>query len=534
MLDTNATADSGIEHIVSNIETCQVLLDSVKSTLGPYGRDKLICKGQTDFHVSNDGAFILSNLKLVHPIPHLVREVSIAQDKTIGDGTTTVCVFTISLLNSLKPLILDKIPIPTIKKYLVEAETIMLASISKFSTFQKEEELEALALKCAETALTSKLISEKKKKVSEMVLQALNPRFQGSKNKLNAINYQTIPGDNFDESFLFKGVIFEKTFSYAGFERMPKRFSNIAIALIEIELELSSERETAEARISSTSEYKKIVDAEFLLFREKMESLKQAAEKNNQQLGIVLSSYPVGDFATQWFSEQGIFSAGRVRPEDMRKISRITGAKVFRKSSTDLINNISECLGEVKSFEERQVGDSRLNFVEGKEDCESTFVLRGGSNGYLEEAIRAINDAVKISSVVLKSSGRKVLGAGASEVMMAHSLRKAKFTLEGENDSMIRNIVFEKVAESLEKLPEIIADNAGYDGKEIVGSMKIALKEGKTTGINLDKGEIEENYEVLEPLESKQTMIRNAIETSCNVISIGETIKDRATQNIDE
>lgn len=51
------------------------------------------------------------------------------------------------------------------------------------------------------------------------------------------------------DSFLVDGVAFKKTFSYAGFEQQPKKFVNPKILLLNIELELKSEKENAEIRL---------------------------------------------------------------------------------------------------------------------------------------------------------------------------------------------------------------------------------------------------------------------------------------------
>lgn len=50
------------------------------------------------------------------------------------------------------------------------------------------------------------------------------------------------------DSFLVNGVAFKKTFSYAGFEQQPKKCLNPKILLLNIELELKSEKENAEIR----------------------------------------------------------------------------------------------------------------------------------------------------------------------------------------------------------------------------------------------------------------------------------------------
>lgn len=60
-----------------------------------------------------------------------------------------------------------------------------------------------------------------------------------------------VPGGNMRDSFLVNGVAFKKTFSYAGFEQQPKKFLNPKILLLNIELELKSEKENAEIRLDS-------------------------------------------------------------------------------------------------------------------------------------------------------------------------------------------------------------------------------------------------------------------------------------------
>ena len=50
---------------------------------------------------------------------------------------------------------------------------------------------------------------------------------------------------------LVDGVAFKKTFSYAGFEMQPKKYENPKISLLNIELELKSEKDNAEVRVEN-------------------------------------------------------------------------------------------------------------------------------------------------------------------------------------------------------------------------------------------------------------------------------------------
>jgi len=55
-----------------------------------------------------------------------------------------------------------------------------------------------------------------------------------------------VQGGGLRDSFLVDGVAFKKTFSYAGFEMQPKAYEKPGILLLNIELELKSEKENAE------------------------------------------------------------------------------------------------------------------------------------------------------------------------------------------------------------------------------------------------------------------------------------------------
>ena len=46
-------------------------------------------------------------------------------------------------------------------------------------------------------------------------------------------------------------MAFKKTFSYAGFEMQPKKYTQPKIALLNVELELKAEKENAEVRVES-------------------------------------------------------------------------------------------------------------------------------------------------------------------------------------------------------------------------------------------------------------------------------------------
>lgn len=90
------------------------------------------------------------------------------------------------------------------------------------------------------------------------------------------IGLKKVTGGSITDSFLVEGVAFRKTFSYAGFEQQPKHFIDPKIVLLNVELELKSEKENAEVRLENPDDFQKIVDAEWKLIYEKLEKIVQS------------------------------------------------------------------------------------------------------------------------------------------------------------------------------------------------------------------------------------------------------------------
>ena len=72
---------------------------------------------------------------------------------------------------------------------------------------------------------------------------------------------------------------------------------------------------------------------------------------------IVLSRLPIGDLATQFFADHGIFCAGRVADDDIKRVEKATGAKI----QSTVYNIDTSVLGTCGQFEEIQVGSKRYN-----------------------------------------------------------------------------------------------------------------------------------------------------------------------------
>ena len=235
--------------------------------------DKLI-HTQRDVTISNDGATILSLLDIVHPAAKTLVDIAKSQDNEVGDGTTSVTIFAGELLKESKQFIEEGMHPSIIIKGYREAMTKSIERIREVSIKIADDSVEGrreILKKCAQTSLNSKIISNYKEFFADMVVKAVE-HLESDLDK-SFIGIKKITGGSITDSLLVEGVAFRKTFSYAGFEQQPKKFTNPKIALLNIELELKSERENAEVRLDNPDDFQKIVDAEWKLIYDKLDKI---------------------------------------------------------------------------------------------------------------------------------------------------------------------------------------------------------------------------------------------------------------------
>src|SRR3972149_5569072 len=105
ILKEGTARSQGREAQHANITAALVIAESVRSSLGPKGMDKMLVDGFGDVTISNDGATILDEMDVQHPAAKMMVEVAKTQDDEVGDGTTSVVVLAGELLSKAKALI---------------------------------------------------------------------------------------------------------------------------------------------------------------------------------------------------------------------------------------------------------------------------------------------------------------------------------------------------------------------------------------------------------------------------------------------
>jgi len=515
----------GKAQLISNINACQVVSDAVRTTLGPRGMDKLVADGRK-VTISNDGATIMRLLEIEHPAAKTLVDISMSQDAEVGDGTTSVVLLAVEILKQMKSFVEEGVHPQIIIRHIRSASSLAVKKVRELAvSFDiNTPEGEEMLLKTASTALNSKLIATHQDLFAPMIVdavKALSKEVDGLDDLRGMIAIKKIPGGDVRQSFLVKGVAFKKTFSYAGFEQMTKNFTNPKVLLLNVELELKNEKENAEVRIEDPEQYQSIVDAEWQVIYDKLDACVACGAN------IVLSKLPIGDLATQYFADRGLFCAGRVEDGDLKRVAKATGATI--QTST---NGIFEgVLGTCANFEEKQVGDERFNLFTGcPNSLTSTMILRGGSEQFIAESERSIHDSLMVVKRSLKSQA-VVAGGGAIEMEVAKYLKEHALTIEGKGQ-----LVVNAFAKALEIVPRQLCDNAGFDSNDILSSLRrkhTQDEDGKWYGVDIENGDIMDTFVagVWEPSDNKSNSLASASEAACVILSIDETVINPRSQD---
>ncbi|KAH6658043.1 T-complex protein 1 subunit eta [Truncatella angustata] len=514
VLKEGTDTSQGKGQIISNINACLAVQNTIKPTLGPYGGDLLMVDENGRQTITNDGATVMKLLDIVHPAARILVDIARSQDAEVGDGTTSVVVLAGEILKEIREHVEQGVSSQVIVKGLRRASTMAVNKIKEIAVRTDEGNRRETLCKLAGTAMTSKLIKRNTGFFVEMVVDAVLSLDQDDLDE-KLIGIKKIPGGSLTDSLFVNGVAFKKTFSYAGFEQQPKSFQKPKVCCLNVELELKAEKDNAEIRVEQVSEYQAIVDAEWQIIFKKLEAIYKTGAK------VVLSKLPIGDLATQYFADRDVFCAGRVASGDMERVVQATGATVQSTCSDIQAHHLGTC----GSFEERQIGGERFNFFEECPEAKTcTLVLRGGAEQFIAEVERSLHDAIMIVKRAIKNH-MIVGGGGACEMEISAYLHNfADKKISNKQQAIIKSF-----AKALEVIPRQLCDNAGFDATDILNKLRVEHRKGKVwAGVDFQNEGVTDMMErfVWEPALIKINAIQAATEASCLILGVDETIRN--------
>ena len=504
----------------NNIAAAKAVADSVRSTLGPKGMDKMLVDSMGDVVITNDGATILKEMDIEHPAAKMIIEVAKTQEQHCYDGTTSAVVLSGELLKRSEDLIEQNVhPTVICEGFRLAAEkAISLLESHGISTEGNDEVL----LEVAKTSLTGKSAGAVKAFMADICVRAVNAVGVIDEGErlvdLSDIKVEKRQGGSIKDSSLIDGILLDKERVHAG---MPRSINDAKIALVNSAVEVKKTEVDAKIQITDPNQLASFLAEEENYIRGLVDKITASGAN------VLVCQKGIDELAQHYLSKAGVFAIRRAKKSDMEALSKATGGRIV----TNMDDLSGDDLGKAARVEERKIGESDMTFITGCPEAKSVSVLlRGGTEHVVDEIRRAFDDAVGVVSVAWED-GAVLTGGGSVLAALSRDLRTYAETIGGREQMAI-----EAFASALEIIPRTLAENAGLDPVTTIIALRKAHADGAShAGINVYEGGVVDMQaaNVLEPLRVVEQAIQSATETAIMILRIDDVISSKGVSMAD-
>jgi T-complex protein 1 subunit delta len=474
--------------------------------------------------ISNDGATILSKMKVLHPAAKMLVELSQSQDIAAGDGTTSVVVLAGALLDSCATLLTKGIHPTQIATSFVRAGDVAAGFLTKIGKPVDLKDRESL-LWAVETCLSSKVVAQNSDLLAPIavdsvlsLLQDPDDLAQSMHLDLRDIRLVEQVGGTVDDSELVQGLVLTKgsTKTAGG----PSSCKEAKIALIQYCLSAPKTDMDNNVVVSDYAAMDRILREERKFILNQCKVIKKSGcNVVLIQKSILRDAY--NELSLHFLAKMGIMVVTDIERTDVDFICRTLGCHPI--AHADQFS--PEKLGHAEHVRDvwMEGGSNKVVKFTGVPNPGKTVtvLLRGSNELVLSEAARSLHDAQCVVRSLVKERFL-IAGGGAAEAEASLRLKEYANTLTGK-----AAYCFAAFADALEVIPYTLAENAGMKPIEVVTELRAQHAAGvKGAGINVKKGKVSDMYDlnVVQPLLVSTSAVRLATETVALIMKIDDLI----------
>ncbi|KAL8811736.1 MAG: hypothetical protein Q9223_006271 [Gallowayella weberi] len=462
--------DSEDGAVIRNIEACRAIAQTVQTSFGPYGRNKIVINHLQKMILTSDAASILNELDVVHPAAKLVVMASQQQESEIGDATNMVIVLAGELMRKAEELLRMGLKTSDIIQGYERAQREALRTldhlvVDKVADIRSQADLE----KPIRTVVASKQ-SGSEDFLASMIAEAVLAVLPKNPTNFNVDNIRVVKvmGGSLDQSRVVKGMVFGREP-----DSSTKRAKNAKVGVFSCPIDTSQTETKGTVLLHNAKE--------MLDFTKGEETQLEAAIKElyDSGLRVVVAGSTVGELALHYLNRFGILVIKILSKFELRRLCRVVGATPLARLGAPMPDE----MGKVDIVETLEIGGDRVTVFRQENDATrtATLVIRGATQNHLDDVERAIDDGVNLIKAITRDP-RLVPGAGATEMQLVE-----RISAFGEKTPELSQHAIRKYAEAFEVIPKTLAESAGLDATEVLARLYARHhKAAKTAAIKAD------------------------------------------------
>ncbi|PGH02494.1 T-complex protein 1, theta subunit [Helicocarpus griseus UAMH5409] len=454
--------------VLRNIEACRAIAQTVQTSLGPNGRNKIVINHLQKMILTSDAATILRELDVVHPAAKLVVMASQQQEAEMGDATNLVIVLTGELLKKAEDLLRMGLKTSDIVLGYEKAQGVALSCLDDLEVDRLKEMRSTTELSKAIRTVVASKQSGSEDIIAPLVAEAVLAVLPKNPVNFNVDNVRVVKimGGSLEQSKIVKGMVFGREPDGA-----IKKAKNAKVGVFSCPIDIS-QTETKGTVLLKNAE-------EMLNFTKGEEERLQAAIKElyDSGLRVVVAGSTIGELAMHYLNRFNILVIKILSKFELRRLCRVVGATPLARLGAPM----PEEMGTVDVVETLEIGGDRVTVFR-QEDAgtvtrTATIVLRGATQNHLDDVERAIDDGVNVIKAVTRDP-RLVPGAGATEIQLVERISAVADKTPGLPQYAIR-----KYAEAFEVIPRTLAESAGLDATEVLSRLYTAHQQQRRTTV---------------------------------------------------
>ncbi len=503
-----------------------VLADTLKSTLGPRGRNVIVDKKFGPPQVNSDGVTIAKEIDLADPFENmgaqLLKEVSKKTNDDAGDGTTTSTVLAQAIIaEGFKNVTAGADPM-ALKRGMEIGMAAVRVSIKKQSTaVVSKDQIESVAILSSHDDEMGSLISDVMDKVGKDGVITVD--------ESKSLSYETefVDGMNIDRGFL-------SPYFVTNSERQES-------VLEEPYVLITSQKISAISDLLPVLEKVLQTNKNILVIAEDVEGEALATLVVNKLRGTLnvaaVKAPGFGDRRKAMLEDIAILTGGTVISEEIgRKLDTVTlddlgkcKQVIVKKDETTFIDGdgSKDALAGRKAEIETQIEDTSSDYDREKLQerlaklSGGVAILRVGAATEIEmkEKKQRMEDALSATRAAVEEG---IVPGGGTVLIRASEILTA---IKSDNDDEQTGI--DVLRRSLLAPIRIIAANSGYEGAVILA--KVSDSKEKNFGFDAHKGEYGDmmTMGIVDPAKVTRAAVENAVSVAGMILTTEALISEK-------